>query len=412
MGATPWMTTDDLVAAIQRKIAMPIYQNTFSKDDIIAFVNDEFMISQVPNILVLHEEYYVYEKKIQVLNNTPAYPIPDRAIGMRLRDIKYVDQSGNFFDMTQIPAEDKAYFQAAVADSLTVSKFYVQGNDIVLTPLIVSAPTGQIAMYFFIRPNQLVEDARAAIISTFVKTIQITDNSTIQDTQSTVVINGFTYTPVAIATGGLNTFVIGPDAATTAINLANAINGGSLPSTVVAVASTDTVTITSTNGILAWSINNAANCYTFTNTTMVNFTGTVPSNITSGILIDFLETAGGHRIYNYDILPVAVSTSSMIFNDTDLPGRLTTGDYVCQQYESIIPYLPSDLHSGLAERTCARILAAQGDAQGLQMVESKIADIDKQTLRILADRVDGAPLKINGRSSILRYQSMGSRRRI
>jgi hypothetical protein len=412
MGATPWMTTQDLVSAVQRKIAMPIYQSTFSTADIQNFLNEEMMISQVPQVLLLHEEYYVHSLIIPVLTNVSAYSIPERAIGMRLRDIKYVDQQGNFFDMTQIPPEDKAFFQRAVADSDTISKFYIQGNDVVLTPSVISSPTGQLAMYYYIRPNQLVDNSRAAIIADFTKTLTISNNSNIQAGLSNIVVNGITFSPVSSYTGGVNTFVIGVDAPTTAANFVAVFNaGGYLPSSITASNVEGIITLTSLGPIMTWNINNTG-CYTYTNTLNMNFTSTVPANIVPGGLIDFLQTAAGHIIYDYDITPVSISTSSMVFNDTDVPLNLVVGDYICQQYECIIPYLPSDLHNGLADRACTRILAAQGDLQGLQASQAKIQEIDQQTMRVLADRAEGTPLKINGRGSILRYTSMGNRRRL
>lgn len=410
MANTPWKTTDELVEMIKRKIALPIYQTTFTKQDVIDFINEEMMISQVPRILQYHEEYYVYSVNVPLLTNTTRYQIPDRAIGMRLRDIKFVDQQNNYFDMSQIPADDKAFFQRSVGANEAVHKFYVEGNDIVLTPTIITTPPGSLAMFFYIRPNQLVSNDRAAITSSFVKTITISNNANIEPSTSAIVINGITFAPI-LSSPSTNQFVIGIDESATAINLANVINTSSLSSYITATANSGLVTLTSSSIPMFWSINNT-NCYTFLNQHQLVCTNIIPSNITTTVLIDFLQTKPGHRIYNYDIKPAGVSANVIIINDVDLPITFIVGDYVCQQNECIIPYLPPDLHNGLAEMASSRILAAQGDAAGLQMAQAKIDEIDKQTNRIIADRAESTPLKLNARGSILRYTKMGTRRRL
>ena len=111
MAIRPWYTSDDLVNAVQRKIAIPLNQRTFSKEDILAFGNEELVISQVPDILMYHEEYFVFSEDVTLTPNVQRYPIPERAMGMKLRDIFYVDTNGNLFEMTRINPDDKAYWQ-------------------------------------------------------------------------------------------------------------------------------------------------------------------------------------------------------------------------------------------------------------------------------------------------------------
>ena len=67
--ATPWMTTDDLISAVKRKISFPISQNTFSEEDIIQFANEEMFIAQVPSVLQYHEEYFVYRVQTPLVSN-------------------------------------------------------------------------------------------------------------------------------------------------------------------------------------------------------------------------------------------------------------------------------------------------------------------------------------------------------
>ena len=176
MAFNPWMTSQDLIESVKRKISFPISQNTFLELDILAFANEEMFISQVPSVLQFHEEYFVTYKTLPLINNVSRYPIPDRATGMKLRDLFWMDQSGNLFDMTRIQEHDKGFFQTNIGANQAIHKFYVEGNDVVLTPGVVSAPTGSLVFVFYLRPNQLVKNGRAAIIEGFNQTIKINNS--------------------------------------------------------------------------------------------------------------------------------------------------------------------------------------------------------------------------------------------
>jgi hypothetical protein len=178
MAAKPYYTSNKLIEAVKRKITMPTYQTTMSEDDILAFANEEMMISQVPSIMEFHEEYFVFSVDVPLENNKNRYQIPDRAVGMKLRDICFVDSNNNFFEMTRIMAEDKSFFNRNISNSTNVHKFYLEGNDVVLTPDITSVPNGgSLRFFIYLRPNQLVKDERAAIVSSFRQQLTITDNS-------------------------------------------------------------------------------------------------------------------------------------------------------------------------------------------------------------------------------------------
>jgi hypothetical protein len=176
MATTPYYTSTDLINAVKRKISFPINQATFLNLDILAFANEEMFIAQVPSVLQFHEEYFVTYKRVQLQSNLSRYPIPDRATGMKLRDLFWMDQNGNLFEMTRIEEHDKAFYQRNVGANQAIHKFYVQGNDVVLTPGVVDSPTGSLVFVFYLRPNQLVKNDRAAIIQNFIQTTKINNS--------------------------------------------------------------------------------------------------------------------------------------------------------------------------------------------------------------------------------------------
>lgn len=177
--ANAFYTSNDLIASVKRKIMLPISQVTFSETDVLAFANEEMFIAQVPSVLQFHEEYFVTYKQVPLQTNVSRYPIPNRATGMKLRDLFWCDQNGNMFEMTRIDEHDRAFFQQNVGANQALHKFYVEGNDVVITPGVVSAPSGYLLFVFYLRPNQLVKNERAATISCFNQTIKI-NNSLIQ----------------------------------------------------------------------------------------------------------------------------------------------------------------------------------------------------------------------------------------
>ena len=533
MSITPWMTSNSLIAAVQRKIAFPISQSTFSNFDILAFANEEMFISQVPSVLQYHEEFFVAYEVIPLTSGINRYPIPDRAIGMRLRDLKWQDNQGNMFDMTRISPDDKAFFQRNIGANEAIHKFYIEGNDIVLTPSVTTDPTGQFVMSFFLRPNQLVTDENAAIVSHISQDITI-DNTTLVagntfsiqtlstvnvlpaigdppyqsflpgafetfatnlatvtavtsltstitgisvganmvtitsptnnlNVGQTVIISGSNSTPsidgtytventldannftiqattTVAGTSGTFTnpyqFLIGLTSVSTATNLStllntltnsrglpiifNASNGSPTATNVIHIQYNDGRFLFITNNKLAFSIPVVNHDGLRVGTQGIDFVS-VNSSVytTNGMLIDFLQTNPGHRIFEWDVPIKSISGNTIFFDAAYLPVPnafngigLAPGDYICPANQCIIPNIPPDLHTSLAERTSARILAALGDAAGLQAAQAKIQEIDGRQGTILDDRVEGTPQKITARHSLLRMGKMGVRRRV
>src|ERR1700722_1267684 len=176
-GSLPWMTSQDLVASVQRKISFPISQNTFSSDDILKFASEEMQISLVPQVLTYHEEYFVFLEIHPLLPNKLSYSVPTRAIGMRLRTVFYVDTNGNRFEMVRVNPDDKSFFQYTDGNNESAFRYYLQGNEIVLTPNSLPSPVGYIEFGYYLRPNQLVDNSRASIIQNFSTTIQCVNSS-------------------------------------------------------------------------------------------------------------------------------------------------------------------------------------------------------------------------------------------
>jgi hypothetical protein len=449
--AKPWYTSSQLISAIKRKISFPTSSNTFTDDDLLAFANEEMMISQVPSVLLYHEEFFVASVIYPLRQDTNRYPIPKRAIGMRLRDVFWCDPAGNLFEMTRIQADDKAFFQRSIGANQAIHKFYIEGNDIVLTPSPVNSPSGSLVVYYFIRPNQLVTEDRAAIIEGF-STTMVVDNAnitagdtlTIESVNQNIYVqpstpaqggnipfvenefqdaNVFANEPIVTTTtitaisGGSptdNEFLIGATSAITATNIVNCLNALGVIEADNGSPATDTITFTYTNVQTKFTVTETTDDGMVMSSNMSVLCDDVSSIFTPGELVDFIQTDAGHQTLAIDVtIPSGgASGNTLTFPSYVISPSLVVGDYVCLAQECIIPQIPSDLHNGLAERTCARILAAIGDQTGLQATTGKIQEIDARQGTLLDQRVEGAPQKITGRHGLLRYFKTGVRRRV
>lgn len=401
MAKTPWLTSDGLIAAVQRRISVPLSEVTFTEDDILEFANHEMQNSQVPSIMQYHQEYFVSKTDVELEVDKVRYAIPDRAIGLKLRDLFYQDESGSLTQMVQINADDQDIYSTGSGTQEQPYTYYLEGNDVVLTTSSLPSPTGSLVFSFFMRPNQLVVDSKAAICESFQKEITITVGSMVAG--DSLSINGITFTAVASGAGD-DQFVIGGTSIITATNLATAINNNGEAGTASnSTPATAIVTVTYTDRTWEFESTNEVGM-TVSDDLLIKCTEDIPSNIENSTNIDFLQTKAGHKTYAYDITlsSDAISGDTFTITDENVPNDFLVGDYICSSYECIIPQIPTDLHSLLVERTCARILASQGDMEMLGHVNQKVQEMESRQGNMVGQRVEGSPIKVVNRYSALR----------
>jgi hypothetical protein len=64
----------------------------------------------------------------------------------------------------------------------------------------------------------------------------------------------------------------------------------------------------------------------------------------------------------------------------------------------------------LAQRIACRCLEALGDTAGLQIANTKLAEMELKGMSLIDSRVEGAPMKVNNRHSFLRQSRRQFRR--
>ena len=156
------LTTNKLVDTSLRRGLIPSDQATFTCCDIHEIMNEEIGIHVIPMVLRMHEEYFVVDEDITVCSCEVRYKIPYRAIGNKLRDVQYVHSDGTHYEMTRVSIEDRpSCLDSNYRDKFL--KFYVEGDNIVLMDKQNSG--GNLRFSYYIRPNELVKNNRAGVIS-------------------------------------------------------------------------------------------------------------------------------------------------------------------------------------------------------------------------------------------------------
>lgn len=166
--ALGYYETNSLIEDIKRRAMLPTNQSTFTNADFLAFINSELKVGILPSVLSLHEEFYVFPQTVVLEANKSSYQIPYRAIGGRLRDVFYRDTNGNLVEMSRISPDDKSFYQSSTLGPRHIF-FYIEGNDIVITPPVGANPTGSLLFTYYIRPSDLVEENRVAVITNIAK---------------------------------------------------------------------------------------------------------------------------------------------------------------------------------------------------------------------------------------------------
>lgn len=386
----PYYTSASLIEAVKRNQSIPISQITFSNEDILAFATEELFLSQIPSILQYHEEYYVYDQEVPLVGNRSRYPIPSRAIGMKLRDVFYKDTQGQLIEMSKVNPDDESFYSTDGISNSSPIHYKIQNNSIVIIPSVSATVQGSLVFSYFLRPNSLVLDEKAAISTGFQKTVTF-DNTTL------IAGDSFSFDSETLVAG--TDFAIGTNSSITASNFGTALTAVGIQNTVAGPICN--VFYTDRNSVLTSTNTSAIQVQT----TITIVCSSVPTEITEGMLVDILQADGGHNTLKIDVkLGLdSVSATSITFNEADISQDFVVGDYICRQYECIIPQVPTDLHTLLAERTCARILESLGDQAGLATANKKIGDLEARQATVLDNRVDGSPTKVFNRHSLLMY---------
>lgn len=311
--ASRYLTSNELVKTIKRRAFIPENQVTFTKEDLLEMASEEMFMNIIPRILELHEDFYIDEQTVPLTGDRSEYQIPYRAIGNKVRDVSYIDNTGNIFEMTRISIDDLSYYQGSFVNT-QYRTFYTTASSVKIYPPVQSNVSGNLKFTYYLSPNDLVTEDRSAKITNI-----------------------------------------------------------------------DTV-----NGIITVE--------------------SVPSVFSSNETFDLVMRKSPHRILKYDLDASSVSSTNktITFSSDDIPELLEVGDYVMLSGETIIPQIPTELHSLLAQRVAVSCLEAMNDTEGLKMALGKLEKMENHVGILIDNRVEASPIKVVNRHSNLRHAVYGS----
>lgn len=157
------VTSDRLIAGVKRRITMPASQALLTNEDILEIADDIISSRMVPLLESVNQEYFVRVENQPLVASQSEYPIPYRAVGRALRELKLRSSPNNIMNIAMIALEDAQIFQPS---ALTIG-FYFLGDKIKLVPdppATISA--GQsLEVYYRLPPSKLVPLSNAMLVT-------------------------------------------------------------------------------------------------------------------------------------------------------------------------------------------------------------------------------------------------------
>lgn len=388
----------------------------------------------VPLILQFHEDYLMVPEDVPLELRKTRYEIPHRAIGNKLRDVFYQDGSGTNYELTRISVEDIPYFQYGSLGAITnpIRAFYVEGSEICLMPdSDYVGPRGVLRFHYYIRPNQIVSESRVTRITSVdhLRGIMTVNNipsvftgSSIFDITSNkspyrLVARDIVPTGYASTTNLTYTFGLAKKVSTTLPAKASLSSGDYISIKDRTIASpvnyafwadiTGADVAPSLPGYVLVRVDlsaattdvDVATAYDVTINTMLS-----PQIKSVRTMATLSIEGGGLGISvgdNFDVVSTFSTIISTQGGTNYLPEKLRANDILSLQEETIIPQVPVELHSMLAQRIAMRCLDSLGDMNGLQAAAAKLQEMELKTGAVIDNRVEGAPLKVANRHSFL-----------
>lgn len=362
----------EIVSRVQRLISLPTDSTLFQTADYVAFINDCLIEKIYPRVMKLRDDYFLVRDVFNLQNSsaqdlypTGVMPIPARAWGNTLREIKYIDNSGNFYKVNPYFLEDLDLYQCR---NLSFSSSYQKGfipfnSGIKLIPPPLQ-DNGSIEMHYIITPSQVIVGS-----TTNGNGDAYSEISNMQFNSST---NVASYTVSKLATDGFMD-ILCPVGNSILFDVYNSQTGMLMATSILLTRSADSSpTQSAFTGIC----------------TVQNGTNFISPNIT--------------EMTNFQVGGYPVSTNS----------------YSRSLYlvvAGVCPFtpLPPVLDNLLVYEMAIKILSAQGYVEELQIFLKEHDDLRKDLLSQMAMRVECEPFVISNkrgiRSNIL-YGAMRGRR--
>lgn len=168
-------TAEELIESIRNLGMVPdTGQLGSDEDDILRHLNEEMALSIIPQLIATREDFLIVTERQTLSPNVLKYRVPARAIGNKLRWVRYVSSDGNRHPIDQIGIGHLEEYDWSSLDS--PQGYYIEGNYLCL---VGSSFSGSIEWSYHYRPGEMVlsTDCRQiTAVDTATKTITTSAN--------------------------------------------------------------------------------------------------------------------------------------------------------------------------------------------------------------------------------------------
>lgn len=160
-------TTDDLLSEVRARVAAPSANGLLSSTELLELATQELRTEIAHLLISIRSEYWLANYTASITSGVSSYRLPDRALGMGLRDVTIVDSNSREWNAVQIPADQRYLWTRGQnwAPSGPFA-FTLDNGSCVLLPAPTSAASGYtLRLRYYVQPSRLVAVSETAAIT-------------------------------------------------------------------------------------------------------------------------------------------------------------------------------------------------------------------------------------------------------
>lgn len=380
-----------LIRSIKRRAWLPNDQKSFTDEDFLEIATEEINIGLMEQIMEARGDYLVYFIDVPLVSGTFEYPIPSRAHGNKLRDVAIVqpgvgDGPGQVvYELAQISIDELSDYQAPY--NWTYGNYFYIRNNYVVIPSTTGDSNGySLRMWFYMRPNGLVVNARGATVEQVTTGVEVNNLTPKTGNITNIGLDGIVTSPNHGLTGDDLLFISGS-------NSTPSIDGQRRITYIDSNTFKVDVLVVVPGNVGSWDLAMEVDIITLNQ---------VPKHFSVDQDYDLCGSNAPNKIMNYDMPANTLNTTlKQISFIRGSIFALNVGDYITTKEETIVPNMPVEYHPVIAQRAAVYCLEAMGDNENLEKARKKLAQMENSVLKIITNRVEGAPKKIKQRHGTL-----------
>lgn len=172
-------TTDALLSRVRLKAGRPASDAKFT-DAVLLELADDVMLTSIAHAMrTARSEHWVTEADQSLVSGTAGYDIPSRALASGLRDVCWIDESGDEWSLDQVGGSQRWRYErkAGTTGWQDPAAFYTSGNTVVVLPTPQGVTSQSLRLRYYRRPNTLIVSASAEVVASFNAGVDVTVDS-------------------------------------------------------------------------------------------------------------------------------------------------------------------------------------------------------------------------------------------